>query len=85
MGRSPAREVTAAGCGGTGSVEWTCTSVWRTAGLMMLSSGCGKNPKTTINTISGPTAHSSLAFRSGIFATSGRTGPVIVRWYSHRM
>ena len=52
---------------------------------MMLSSGCGKNPKTMTSAISGPTAHSSLAFRSENFSTSGRTGPVIVRWYSHRM
>ena len=74
-----------AGCGGTGSVACTCTSVWRTAGLMMLSSGCGKKPKTMSSAISGPTAHSSLAFRSGNFSVSGRTGPVIVRWYSHRM
>src|SRR5262249_11044599 len=74
-----------AGCGGTGSVAWTCTSVWLTAGLMMFSSGCGKKPKTMVRAISGPTASSSLAFRSGNFSTSGRTGPVIVRWYCHTM
>ena len=73
------RADTVAGCGGTGSVAWTCTSVWRTAGLMMFSSGCGKNPKTTIKAISGPTAHNSLAFRSENFSTAGCTGPVIVR------
>src|SRR5215472_3940150 len=85
LGRPLTRAVTAAGCGGTGSVAWTCTSVWWTAGLMMFSSGCGTNPKTMISAISGPIAHSSLGFRSVIFSVSGRTGPVIVRWYSHRM
>src|SRR5690348_14672741 len=75
------RESTAgAGCGGTGSVAWTCTSVWLTAGLMMFSSGCGKKPKKMSRAISGPTASSSLGRRSWNFSTSGRTGPVIVRW-----
>ena len=50
-----------------------------------VSSGCGKKPKKMISAISGPTAHSSLAFRSGMFLVCSRTGPVIVRWYIHRM
>ena len=45
----------------------------------------GYTPSTTTSAINGPTAHSSRAFRSGMFLTSSRTGPVIVRWYIHRM
>src|SRR5580698_10102449 len=73
------------GCGGTGSVACTWTRVWWTAGLMMSSTGLGYTPSTTTSAISGPTAHNSRALRSGMSLTSSRTGPVIVRWYIHRM
>ena len=57
-----------------------CARVASTAGLMTLSSGCGKNPSPTISTMAGASEAISSGLRSKIFALSSRSGPVMVRW-----
>jgi hypothetical protein len=56
-----------------------------TDGLITSSSGFGKNPSTMIRSSNGASETTSRRFRSRMPTTAGTTGPVIVRWYIHRM
>src|SRR5699024_3780827 len=53
------------------------STVRSTAGLIASSIGCGYSPNTISRARSGPIAHFSPTLRS--------SGPVMVRWYIHRM